>query len=111
MATATSFCGCSGMAKSTRGWVAGGSTTRLRSPPDMPTPRSQIWGRSCNGCSPRGRTGATSLIARFAAYETAFRVLYMLDDPGVDGPDSTMLFESLLSADPSGKEGRPGSAP
>jgi hypothetical protein len=35
----------------------------------------------------------------------------MLDDPGVDGGNVFMLQESLLSADPSTKEGRPGSAP
>jgi hypothetical protein len=44
------------------------------------------------------------------AYETAFSLLYMLDDPGVDAGDVTMLHESLLGADPSGLEGRPGSA-
>jgi hypothetical protein len=52
-----------------------------------------------------------SLIARFAAYEAVFGVLYALSDPGVDNNDIEMLHESLLSADPSGKEGRPGSAP
>jgi hypothetical protein len=50
-----------------------------------------------------------SLIARFAAYESSFGTLYLLEDPGVD--DANMLHESLLSADPSGKEGRPGSWP
>jgi hypothetical protein len=58
------------------------------------------------GATPR----ELSLISRFASYEAAFGVLYMLDDPGVDG-DPLGLHESLLSADPSGKEGRPGSAP
>jgi len=48
------------------------------------------------------------LLKRFAAYEAAFGLLYMLEDPGVE--DATMLHESLLAADPSGKEGRPGSA-
>ncbi len=52
-----------------------------------------------------------SLIYRFAAYETVFGTLQMLSDPGVDGNDIEMLHESLLGADPSGKEGRPGSAP
>lgn len=52
-----------------------------------------------------------SLIARFAAYEAAFGTLYALSDPGVDDNDVEMLHESLLAADPSGKEGRPGSAP
>ena len=50
-----------------------------------------------------------SLIARFAAYESSFGTLQLLEDPGVD--DASMLHESLLSADPSGKEGRPGSWP
>jgi hypothetical protein len=52
-----------------------------------------------------------SMIARFAAYETSFGLLYMLDDPGVDDDNNKMMHESLLSADPSGKEGRPGSWP
>lgn len=52
-----------------------------------------------------------SLIARQASYEAVFGMLYALSDPGVDGNDIEMLHESLLSADPSGKEGRPGSAP
>jgi hypothetical protein len=51
-----------------------------------------------------------SLICRSAAYETVFGLLYMLEDAGVDD-NSSPLFESLLGADPSGKEGRPGSAP
>jgi hypothetical protein len=51
------------------------------------------------------------LLARHAGYEAAFKVLYMLDDPGVDGDDNKMLHEELLRADPSGNEGRPGSAP
>ena len=53
-----------------------------------------------------------SLIARHAAYESVFGTLYALEDPGLDDPeDGAMLHESLLSADPSGKEGRPSSAP
>ena len=51
-----------------------------------------------------------SLISRFASYESAFELLYMLDDPCVDNDDNKMLHESLLGADPSGLEGRPGSA-
>jgi hypothetical protein len=51
------------------------------------------------------------LVARLASYEAAFRILYMLDDPGVDGDDNKMMHEELLSADPSGRDGRPGSAP
>lgn len=61
-------------------------------------------------------TGASrrdlSLIARHAAYESVFGTLYALNDPGLDdSEDASMLHESLLSADPSGKEGRPSSAP
>ena len=52
-----------------------------------------------------------SLISRFAAYEAVFQALYMLGDPGVDNNDIEMMHESLVGADPSGKEGRPGSAP
>ena len=52
-----------------------------------------------------------SLVARHAAYEAVFGTLYALNDPGVDDNDVEMMHESLLSADPSGKEGRPGSAP
>ena len=50
------------------------------------------------------------LIQRHAAYEAVFQTLYALDDPGVDDGDVFMLHESLLTADPSGREGRPGSA-
>lgn len=59
------------------------------------------------GASPRD----LSLIARHASYEAVFSVLYRLDDPGVDGGAIGMLHEELLGADPSGREGRPGSAP
>src|SRR5262249_44887930 len=48
------------------------------------------------------------LVARLEAYEAIFSLLYMLDDPGVDDGQVFMLCESLLGADPSGKEGRPG---
>ena len=50
------------------------------------------------------------LILRSAACDAVFGTLYSLDDPGVDGDDVFMLFEGLLTADPSGMEGRPGSA-
>jgi hypothetical protein len=49
------------------------------------------------------------LLTREARYEAVFQLLYMLDDPGVDGDDSKTMHEDLLGADPSGKEGRPGS--
>jgi hypothetical protein len=52
-----------------------------------------------------------SLIARHAAYEAVFGTLYSLSDPGIDDNEVEMMHESLLSADPSGREGRPGSAP
>ncbi len=56
-----------------------------------------------------------SLIARFAAYSATFETIYALDDPGIDERDDIaeigVLHESLLMADPSGMEGRPGSAP
>jgi hypothetical protein len=47
------------------------------------------------------------VVARMVAYEAAFGVLYALDDPGIGRDGSGMLHESLLSADPSGLEGRP----
>jgi hypothetical protein len=50
------------------------------------------------------------LLRRDAAYEAVFQTLYSLGDPGVDGDDVFMLHEELLTADPSGQEGRPGSA-
>jgi hypothetical protein len=51
--------------------------------------------------------GDLAAVARAVAYETAFSLLYMLDDPGVEGGEVFMLHESLLSADPSRREGRP----
>jgi hypothetical protein len=51
------------------------------------------------------------LVIRAAIYEAVFTLLYMLDDPGVDDGNVFMLHESLLGADPTGLEGRPGSAP
>lgn len=50
------------------------------------------------------------LLARHASYEATFQILYMLDDPGVDDDENKMMHEELLGADPSGREGRPGSA-
>lgn len=52
-----------------------------------------------------------SLIARAVSYDTVFSVLYMLGDPGVDRDDNKMMHEELLTSDPSGSDGRPGSAP
>jgi transposase-like protein len=52
-----------------------------------------------------------SLFARAIAYRGAFNTLYALEDPGIDEKGPSSLYESILSADPSGREGRPGSAP
>lgn len=49
------------------------------------------------------------LLMRGTAYEAVFATLYALGDPGVDGDDVFNLHEELLTADPSGMEGRPGS--
>ena len=50
------------------------------------------------------------LIFRSIAYEAVFGTLYSLSDPGLDeGEDAGTLYEELLTADPSGMEGRPGS--
>jgi len=43
------------------------------------------------------------LLARHASYTAAFQLLYMLDDPGVDGDDDKMMHEELLGAEPSAK--------
>ncbi len=51
-----------------------------------------------------------SLGLRFATYEAVFGTLYALSEPGLDqDEDASTLYEELLMADPSGKEGRPGS--
>ena len=52
-----------------------------------------------------------SLICRFAGYTSAFGALYLIDESGIDPADVRGLHQSLLTADPSGLEGRPGSAP
>lgn len=52
-----------------------------------------------------------ALLWRQASYETAFGTLYLMGDTGIDLADFRGLHESILSADPSGLEGRPGSAP
>ena len=44
-------------------------------------------------------------IGRGASYDAVFDVLYKLGEPGVD--DAECLFEELLMADPSGREGSP----
>jgi hypothetical protein len=51
------------------------------------------------------------LVLRNAAYEAVFGTLYAFGDPGPEeDEDVSTLYESLLMADPSGMEGRPGSA-
>jgi hypothetical protein len=51
------------------------------------------------------------LVLRTIAYEAAFGTLYALSDPGPEEDDDiSTLYEGLLMADPSGMEGRPGSA-
>lgn len=51
------------------------------------------------------------LVLRNVAYEAAFGTLYTLSNPGLeDDDDVSTLYEELLTADPSGTEGRPGSA-
>ena len=44
-------------------------------------------------------------LGRGASYDAAFDVLYKLCDPGVE--DVEDLFEELLAADPSGRDGSP----
>ena len=52
-----------------------------------------------------------TLLLRFTAYEAVFGTLYALSDPGAaEIDDIGTLYEELLMADPSGMEGRPGSA-
>jgi hypothetical protein len=85
-----------------------GSITQWLIPSEGPMHRSPISARLLASGAAREDL---SLIARRASYEAVFRVLYMLDDPGVDGDDNKMMHEELLGADPSGREGRPGTAP
>ena len=57
-----------------------------------------------------GKLSDICLVRREAAYAAVFATLYAIGDPGVDDDNVFMLFEELLMADPSGMEGRPGSA-
>ena len=51
------------------------------------------------------------LVMRSTAYDAVFGTLYSLCDPGLDRDDDLSgLYEEILMADPSGMEGRPGSA-
>ena len=53
-----------------------------------------------------------SLIARVGEYNGVFDTLFALEGhPGLQNGEIRGLHESILSADPSGREGRPGSAP
>src|ERR1035438_10313055 len=52
-----------------------------------------------------------SLLARHAAFDEAFSILYLLSDPGIDDNEVEMLHESFFDADPSGSGGRLGPAP
>ena len=52
-----------------------------------------------------------SRIVRWASFEASFILLDMLRDPSIDKSDYEQLQQSLLEADPSGREGRPGSWP
>jgi hypothetical protein len=50
------------------------------------------------------------LVLRGVAYEAVFGTLYALSDPGAEADEDVgTLYEDLLTADPSGMEGRPGS--
>jgi hypothetical protein len=54
-----------------------------------------------------------SSLHRFASYEAVFSTLCAFGDPGVqvdDIDDIDALHQSLLTADPSGREGRPAKA-
>jgi hypothetical protein len=50
------------------------------------------------------------LVLRTIAYEAVFGTLFAFSDPGLEEDDVSSLYEELLMADPSGMEGRPGSA-
>jgi hypothetical protein len=52
-----------------------------------------------------------ALVLRYVAYGAVFDTLYCIEDPDVDKNDLEGLHEYLLSADPSGREGRPGVSP
>jgi hypothetical protein len=48
------------------------------------------------------------LLLRRVAYEAVFGTLYALSEPGLDrDDDASTLYEELLMADPSGRNGRP----
>ena len=50
-------------------------------------------------------------LARHARYEACFDMLYMLEEDPLEEGELAGAHEAILSADPSGKEGRPGSWP
>jgi hypothetical protein len=50
------------------------------------------------------------ILVRSVAYEAVFATLYSMSDPGLEAnEDPATLYEDLLSSDPTGMEGRPGS--
>ena len=49
------------------------------------------------------------LVMRSIAYDAVFGTLYAFDDPGLEDDDIRALYQELLMADPSGREGRPNS--
>lgn len=51
------------------------------------------------------------LFARANAYAAVFGTLYAIENAELEPDDLQGLHEGILSADPSGLEGRPGSAP
>lgn len=52
-----------------------------------------------------------ALIFRYGCYDGAFTTLFRIAELSLDRIELISLYESLLSADPSGREGSPGSAP
>lgn len=84
-----------------------------------------VWNCKRSPDGPFGDTGAAierllaagvsrrdlGFVLRNVAYEAVFGTLYSLSDPGAEEDDDVgTLYEELLTADPSGMEGRPGSA-
>ena len=52
-----------------------------------------------------------ALLVRSGCYDGTFSTLYDIQEAGLSCEDLVAVHEGLLSADPSGLEGRPGSAP
>jgi hypothetical protein len=78
----------------------------IRAFDDDPTSPFADVGRAMKNMRANGVADADIVaIGRGASYEAVFDVLYKLGDPGVE--DGEMLFEELLMADPTGREGSP----